>query len=543
MDTVITILLLLVAVVASETLARWSRMPLPLVQIALGALLALSFVPTVVLDPEIFFVLFLPPLLFLDGWRIPKDDLRRDRAIVVELALGLVILTVVCLGFLVHWLIPSMPLQVAFALAAVVSPTDPVAFAAVAARSRIPKRMMHILEGESLLNDASGLVCLRFAVAAMLTGSFSLSAAVLTFVWVALGGLAIGIGVTWLAARAKQWVARRLGEHTGAQILVSLLIPFGAYIAAERLHCSGILAAVAAGLTMGFTERSGNALAATRVRRAAVWDVVQFATNGVIFVLLGEQMPGILGKAIDTVRESGHREAWWLAVYVLAIVAVLAVLRFAWVWTSLRLTLYRAARRGDPPRRVGLRVVLAMSLAGVRGAVTLAGVLTLPFTLADGTAFPARDLAIFLAAGVILVSLILASIGLPPLLKNLELPAEPSLQAEIDRARLLAAQRAIRAIEAAQHEMGAGKPDAYIYTDASARIMEIYRQRIDSQEDDAEALALDRRIDGIERQLHLAGLRAERAEIFRLARARELNDEAATRVIREIDLLEARYEP
>lgn len=227
----------------------------------------------------------------------------------------------------------------------------------------------------------------------------------------------------------------------------------------------------------------------------------------------------------------------------LAIVATLGVLRFAWVWTSLRLTLYRARRRGDPPRRIGLSVVLAMSLAGVRGAVTLAGVLTLPLALADGTAFPARDLAIFLAAGVILVTLLIASIGLPPLLKNLELPAEPSLQAELDRARLLSAERAIQAIEAAQHEMGAGKPDADVYTEASARIMEIYRQRIDSQANDPEALALDRRIDRIERQLRLAGLRAERAEIFRLARTRELNDEAAARIVREIDLLEARYAP
>jgi len=542
-DVVITILLLLLAVVVSETLARWSRLPLPLVQIALGALIDLSFVPTVVLDPELFFVLFLPPLLFLDGWRIPNDALLRDRAIVVELALGLVILTVVSLGFLIHWLIPSMPLPVAFALAAVVSPTDPIAVSAIAARSRIPRRMMHILEGESLLNDASGLVCMRFAVAAMMTGSFSLPSAVLTFVWIALGGLAIGISVTWLAARAKQWVARRLGEHTSAQILVSLLIPFGAYIAAERLHCSGILAAVAAGLTMSVTEGSGRALAVTRVRRAAVWDVVQFATNGVIFVLLGEQLPGILEKSIDTVRQSGHREPWWLAVYVLAIVATLGALRFAWVWASLRLTLYRARRRGDPPPPIGLRLVLAMSFAGVRGAVTLAGVLTLPLALSDGSAFPARDLAIFLAAGVILVTLIAASLGLPPLLKSLELPAEPSLQAEIDRARLLAAQRAIQAIEAAQHEMGAGKLDADVYTDASARIMEIYRQRIDSQANDAEALALDRRIDGIERQLRLAGLRAERSEIFRLARARELNDEAAARIVREIDLLEARYAP
>ena len=458
MESVATVLLLLVAVVAGGTLARWSRLPLPLVQIALGALIDLSFVPTVVLDPDIFFLLFLPPLLFLDGWRIPRDELLRDAPAVLELALGLVILTVVSLGFLIHWLIPSMPLPVAFALAAIVSPTDPIAVSATTARTPIPRRMRHILEGEALLNDASGLVCMRFAVTAALTGSFSLQAALLDFLWIAAGGLAIGVCVTALVAVAKQWVTQRLGEDTSAQILISLLIPFGAYIAAEQLRCSGILAAVAAGLTMSWSERSGRVLAVTRVRRAAVWDIVQVVANGVVFVLLGEQMPDILRKSIQTVRESGHREAWWLAIYVVAIVAALAVLRFAWVWTSLRVTLYRARRRGDPAPRVSLRVVLAMSLAGVRGAVTLAGVLTLPLTLLDGSDFPARDLAIFLAAGVILVSLVLAALGLPPLLKNLELPPEASLQGEIDHARLLAAQRAIKAIEAAQQRWGGARP-------------------------------------------------------------------------------------
>ncbi len=169
MASISTILFLLLAVIVSGTLARLSRLPLPLVQIALGAAIAVSVVPTVDLQPSIFFLLFLPPLLFLDGWRIPKEDLFRDRAIVLELALGLVIFTVLGVGFLIHWLIPSVPLPVAFALAAILSPTDPIAVSAIASRAPIPKRMMHILEGESLLNDASGLVLYKFAVAAVLT--------------------------------------------------------------------------------------------------------------------------------------------------------------------------------------------------------------------------------------------------------------------------------------------------------------------------------------------------------------------------------------
>jgi CPA1 family monovalent cation:H+ antiporter len=188
-------LFLLLAVVVSGRLQRglpWS-VPLPIVQIALGALIALVAKAPVELDPDVFFLLFLPPLLFLDGWRIPKEGLFRDKDTILELAVGLVIFTVVGLGFLINWMIPAMPLPVAFALAAVVSPTDPVAVSALSSRAPVPKRLLHILEGESLLNDASGLVCMRFAVAATMTGLFSPLAALGTFLWLALGGIVIGV--------------------------------------------------------------------------------------------------------------------------------------------------------------------------------------------------------------------------------------------------------------------------------------------------------------------------------------------------------------
>lgn len=541
MATITTVLFLLLAVIVSGTAARLTRLPLPLVQIALGAVIALSAVPTVDLKPSIFFLLFLPPLLFLDGWRIPKDDLFRDRAVVLELALGLVVFTVFGVGLLIHYLIPAMPLPVAFALAAILSPTDPIAVSAIARGTPVPKRLMHILEGESLLNDASGLVCMRFAVAAAMTGAFSLREAFGSFLWVAIGGAAIGVAVTWSVTKAKNWITARLGEDTSTQILISLLIPFGAYLLAEHFECSGILAAVAAGVTMSFTEQTGRALATTRVQRTAVWDTVQFALNGVIFVLLGEQMPSIMARAAQTVRVTGHQEPWWLAVYVLVITAALALLRFLWVWTSLRWTIFRAHRRGETPPAMSWRLVAAMSFAGVRGAITLAGILTLPFALPDGTPFPARNLAIFLAAGVIIVSMVAASIALPRLLKNLELPPEAAKQHAMDQARMAAAESAIQAIEKAQHDMAEGRADADLYTEASARIMELYRRRIDRRQQTDEALAASRKSDLIERQLRLAGLRAERDAIFHLMRTRQLDDESSRRLIREIDLLEARY--
>ncbi|ANC53043.1 MAG: CPA1 family monovalent cation:H+ antiporter [Brevundimonas sp.] len=544
MHLIETVLLLLLAVVVSGSIARITRIALPLVQIGLGAAIVLITGKTVDLEPDIFFLLFLPPLLFLDGWRIPKEDLFRDRAVILELALGLVLFTVVGLGFLIWWMIPEMPLPVAFALAAILSPTDPIAVQAIAARAPIPKRLMHILEGESLLNDATGLTCMRIAVAAATTGAFSIGHAVGTFAWLALVGVAVGVLVTMAISYAKSFVSRRWGEDVGAQILVSLLIPFAAYLVAEELHASGILAAVAAGVTMSFTERggiAGQSMAMTRIRRSVVWDTVQFVANGIIFVILGEQMPSILSRAAEVVAGTSRPEVWWLAVYVFGIVATLAALRFVWVWTSLKLTLFRRRHRG-PPAKVGLRLTMVMSLAGVRGAITLAGILTLPFALGDGSPMPSRNLAIFLAAGVIVVSLVLATFALPRLLKNVELPPEPSHEQEEDRGRVAAASAALRAIEDASHAMAEGKPNPDLYSDIAGRIMETYRQRIETHtRTDEEDAARTRKMDDIERRLWLAGLAAEREELRRLLRARQLDEVTAKKLFRDVDLQELRY--
>lgn len=543
MEIVTLVLVLLVALLCSSLLLRMTRLPvpLPLVQIAVGAAIGTVTQLRVELDPEIFFLLFLAPLLFIDGWRIPKQGLFRDASTIIDLALGLVIFTVVGMAFFMNWLIPAMPLAVCFALAAVLSPTDPVAVASIAKRVPLPKRMMHILEGESLLNDASGLVCLRFAVAAAVTGTFSLPAAFLTFLQLAAGGIAIGVGVTWCINAAKGWASRRYGEEPGVQILVSLLIPFAAYLAAERLHCSGILAAVAAGITMSYAELTGQALAITRVRRNAVWDTVQYTANGVVFIVLGEQLPVIFSRAASTVMESGHYQPWWLAVYVVVVTMALGVLRFLWVWTSLQLTLFRAGRKGAAPPRPSWRLLVAGTLAGVRGAISLAGILTLPLVLPDGTAFPARDLAIFIAAGVIVLSLVIASVALPPLLAGHDLLPEPTDAAQEDRARRAACDAAIRAIERAQHEMAEGRSDADIYATAAAQAMDLYRLRTADPMRSEEEVQLSKQVDAVAAALRVAGLRAERAEIFRLARVGELEDATARRIVREIDLTEARY--
>jgi Na+/H+ antiporter len=543
MGTIGIVLSMLAAVIVSGILVRVIPLavPLPLVQIALGAAITGISKQRVALDPQLFFVLFLPPLLFLDGWRIPKEGLLQDKGMILELALGLVVGTVIGMGFFIHWLIPTMPLPIAFALAAIVSPTDPVAVSSISARFPIPKRVLHVLEGESLLNDASGLVCFRFAVVAAVTGAFSLPAATLTFIWVAAGGVLIGTAVTFVMLSAKAWVTRRLGEHSGSQVLVSLLIPFAAYEAAENLGCSGILAAVAAGITMSYAELSGAALAVTRMQRAAVWDTVQFALNGMVFVLLGELLPAIFSEALAVVQQSNRDSPWWLAIYVLAINLGLATLRFIWVWVSLQLAYFFATRRGTTPRpKPSWRLVAAMSVAGVRGAITLAGVLTLPITLSPGVPFPVRDLTIFLAAGVIILSLTAASVLLPHLLQGLHLPSESAEDADEDLARTAAARAAIRAIEEAGHEMATSHIDADLYTEAATRVMELYRRRLEGQLS-GENAARVRRTSAIERKLRLAGLKAERDALFRLARANKLSDTKSRALVRELDLQEERF--
>ena len=543
LETVSDVLILLLAVVVSGAISRMLPFsaPAPLVQIGLGAVVGLGANVRVELNPELFLMLFLPPLLFLDGWRIPKDELRQDLSTVTGLALGLVLMTVVGMGFFINWMIPAMPLAVAFALAAVVSPTDPIAVSAIASRVPIPKRMMHILEGESLLNDASGLVCLRFAVAAAVTGSFSASQAVLSFVWTAGGGLLVGVFVTIMATRAKAWVSSRYGEDTGSQVLVSLLIPFAAYLLAEHFHCSGILAAVAAGVTMSFADIASQAMATTRLRRNSVWDMIQFTLNGIIFVLLGEQLPAILASARQTVRLTNHAHPGWLGIYIMGITAGLIVLRFSWVWVSFRLTLLRRRKKGETRHSPNWRLFAAMSAAGVRGAITLAGVLTIPLALADGTAFPARDLAIFLATGVIILSLLIATVALPMLLRGLTMPAEPSKQAEEDRARVLAAEAAIREVERIQHQLAEGRSDADIFAAAGNRVMTLYRERIDSRSREGQAAKDARWQDRIERDLLLAAVRAEREAIFDFIRDRQIGSETGNKLIRELDLSEARY--
>jgi CPA1 family monovalent cation:H+ antiporter len=544
MESVEVVLAMLLAVVASGWMGRLLpfAIPLPLIQIALGAVISGVFRHGVALDPDFFFLLFLPPLLFLDGWRIPKVGLFRDKGTILELAFGLVLFTVVGAGFLMHWLIPELPLPVAFALAAIVAPTDPVAVSAITRRIPVPPRLMHIIEGESLLNDASGLVCFRFAVAAAMTGTFSPTQASLTFLWVALAGIGAGVAVTWAITRIHGFLQRRFGEDEGMPILINLLTPFGAYLAAEHIEASGILAAVAAGITMSYVELGGSATPSTRIRRNVIWDALQFSLNGVMFVLLGEQLPDIVREALHPPGGGAPYNPWWLAGMALALSLGLILLRFVWVWVSLRLTILNQRRLGHQVYKPRKRLIFATSFAGVRGALTMAGVMTLPLALPDGSPFPGRQLAILLASAVILVSLLLASVMLPRLLRGLEVPAETADAQEEDKARHAAIVAAVEAVEESGRKHS-GAPDANLQANACGMVANLYRNRLrDIQVSDSDEVRPDFHASRkAEREYRLTALHAERDTILRLGRRGEISDETARKLLREIDLVEARY--
>jgi len=378
-------------------------------------------------------------------------------------------------------------------------------------------------------------------VTAALTGTFSLADASTSFLLVAGGGVVVGVAVTWIIGRANRLLVRRGGEDPGIQILVSLLIPFAAYLAAEHIHVSGILAAVVAGIAMHYGELSGRPLAATRMQRNAVWDTVQTALNGIIFVLLGEQLPRMLRALPEAASSSGSgNDVWHLLGYVVVITIALGALRFAWVWVAVRLTVFRAAWQGREVKMPHTRLLAIIATAGARGAITLAGVLTLPLLMPDGSLFPAREVAILIAMGVILLSLAIASIGLPLLTRGLtaSLP-EPERKDTEANARVAASEAAIRRIEKAIAEPLADQRDIDVRAEAAVHLLDVYRRHLDYGDLSGENAEDMQRLADAERRLRLVALDAERDELYRLRRAFAIDDVVHQKLVGEIDLMEA----
>jgi CPA1 family monovalent cation:H+ antiporter len=542
MQTAYTVLILLMLVGVSRLLGRLIPLPLPLVQIAAGALLAWPTLGLhVALDPELFLFLFLPPLLFSDGWRIPKREFWRLKGPILTLAVGLVLFTVVGAGYFIHWLLPTIPLPVAFALAAVLSPTDAVAVSAIA-QNRLPAPLMHMLQGEALMNDATGLVTFKFALAAAITGVFSLANASVTFLLVACGGLAIGVALSWVVGRMRSWMIARGWDDPATHVVFMLLLPFAAYVLAERLGASGILSAVAAGMMQSWLDLLPRQTS-TRLLNRSVWGLLEFAFNGLIFLLLGLQLPDII-KAV--VRLETH--LWPTLMYrildVVVIFLVLIALRFIWVQSIWRLSGLLRRWRGKQELTMvpTARSCWILTVGGVRGAVTLAGVMSIPLLLNEGLDFPERELLIFIAAGVILLSLIVACIALPLLLCGIAQSSDDAMRTEVREAWRRTAEAAIHALETEEVIDPDHPPDAAqaaLAAELKARIMSEYRHQLDVFNDSAEAQALASKMDELEGRLRLKALRAQRLELYSLRRHHEIGDDVLSEILRDLDLSEA----
>ncbi len=418
------VLLLLAAVLVSAVLDQMMpRVSLPLVQIAIGAIVILLVgTPVdVAIDPELFLVLFIAPLLFDESRHASKRGLWDNKGSIVSLAIGLVIVTVLVVGFVLNWIEPSIPLAAAFALGAALGPTDAVAVTALGKDIRLTGRQKSLLSGEALINDASGVVSFQFAIAAAVTGAFSLVDAAQSFAISFFGGIAIGLIAGFLALLAMKAIRGYGYESITVHVVFEVFTPFIVFLAAEHFGTSGILAVVAAGLLITLLPQKPTPVAARlKIASNSVWETLVFVINGVVFVMLGMQLP----KAIMPSWRSDEVSSLLLCGLVLLVTALVVGVRFIWVLVMERCD--SSAKRHTGKQLV--RDALVTTLSGPKGAVTLSIIMTIPFTLSTGEAFPQRDTLIFLASGVILCTLLLANFVVPVLAPKEDSPDETDEQ-------------------------------------------------------------------------------------------------------------------
>lgn len=523
----LVVLAVLVGAGAFLLLAERTQIPYP-IPLTIGGT-ALAFVPGVeelVLDPDIILVAFLPPLLYGAAFFTSIQDLRANYKPIGLLAVGLVTATTVTVAVVAHAVI-GLPWAAAFVLGAIVSPTDPVAAAEIAVRSHAPRRLVTIVEGESLINDSTGLIAYKFAIAAVLSGTFSLSAALGEFVLAASAGVALGLAIGWVVAELR----KRL-DDAPTETAVSLLTPYMAYLPAEALGISAVLAAVSAGLYLGW--RSPELVTpSTRIQITGFWEILTFALNAVLFVLIGLQ----LRTVIEGLGEYSTAE---LAGYAAAIAATVIVTRMAFLFPFnflSRLLVKKLPRRtGEPPPDFRLTALLGWS--GMRGSVSLAVALAIPLQTDAGEPFPGRDLIIFLAYAVILVTVIGQGLTLGKLIDLAGVYDDEETVAEQEaRARIAASQAAIDRIAELEH--------LEWVRDASAQRMrqsyEFRIRRFASRLDDDDDGDIEEGSQAYQR-LRRTVLEAERAEIIRQRNRGDITDDIMRRIERDIDLEDARLE-
>jgi CPA1 family monovalent cation:H+ antiporter len=509
------VLILLVAIVALELIARRLRLPSAASLLAGGIGIAfLPGVPPVSFDPELVLIVFLPPLLMDGAFYTVWSDFRKYLGGILWLAIGAVIFTTLAVGATVHLVLPSLPWAACFALGAVVSPPDAVAAKAVLGKVRLPRRLMVLLEGESLLNDATGLVLFRFAVAAALTGAFSAQAAAVSFVALAAGGMAIGAVVGF----AVVMVLRRI-DHLYLSITAACLTPWAAYIGGETAHVSGVMSVVTAGIIFGWYQHDVFS-ANVRVRATSFWAVMIFLLEALVFILIGFSLRRVIER-LGGLGDALHV----LGMPILAVLAAVILSRFVWIYATDYLRVPLARLRGHKAIPPSAKHSFLLSWAGMRGVVTLAIALSLPEEM------PGRDLTLAAAFAVILVTVILQGGTMAPVIRWLGLDTED----RADTAHLTEGQ-AGALIDAAQ--LAAVQAHAYDSTGTllHPRLLEQYSYRVAIA--DRYAAAPQEFVGGRESHYDviLAAIAAGRAELLRLHRSGRIHDELLHYIERDLDM-------
>jgi Na+/H+ antiporter len=530
------ILGLLVAVAVLVTIARKLSVPYPVPLVIGGLALALiPGLPTVELKPELTFLLFLPPLLYRESLTSPLRDFRSNARPILSLAIGLVIATTCAVAWVAHTLMPGMSWPAAFVLGAVVAPTDEVAVAEVANKLSIPHRVIAILEGESLVNDAISLVIYRMAIAALITGTFSIWTASLRFFLAAAGGVAIGLAVGWGSVQV-----RKLLDDPPVENTISLVTPFAAWIPAEALGVSGVLAVVTVGLYMG---QVGPRLISskTRLQAQGMWGMIAFLLNGLLFILSGMQLKLILRTVNSRTVLHVLEHAGW-------IVLALLVVRALWVVFNIygrRLIIKRSRMKAAPP----WQETFLISWTGVRGGISLVTALAVPLTLANGARVPYRDEMISITFCVLLVTLLLQGLTLPWVIGRLKFKPDGRLDNEETRARLAATKAALSHLERVAEGDGVEvkrQKSPATARDAHPEVIEDLREHYREK-----AHRLSARVDGGKDGEHEARagdytrlkqemIKAERETIIRMRDEGEINDEVLQRIQQDLDLEELR---
>ena len=431
-QTIELILLLLVAVSVLGILARRLHIPYPILLVLGGLALGLvPGLPRVELEPDLVFLLFLPPVLYAAAWFTSWRDFKSNLRPIGFLAFGLVLATTGIVAVVAHAIVPGLPWSAAFVLGAIVSPPDAAAATAVVQRLGVPRQIVTILEGESLINDAAALVAYRFAVAAVVTGVFSLGDAIGQLLVVSIGGIAIGLAAGWLFLAFD----RRVNDAP-IEIIVSFLTPLAAYLIAETVHVSGVLAVVAAGLYAG--RQAPRVLSAdTRLRAVTVWEIVIFLVNGLIFILIGFQLPRVL----EALANWAALDLLW---YGFAISLTVILVRLAWIYPGMFLSSRMRPREAKEEEGPSWRGGTIIGYTGLRGVVSLAAALALPLEMANGAPFPARDLLVFLTFGVILVG---QGLALAPLIRWLGVRDDGRSEEEEAEARVRGVEAALVRLE------------------------------------------------------------------------------------------------